>query len=40
MDISSDNDLCMYHYIMIMEIFHLYIYIIYDSFQSNFRLLI
>lgn len=38
MDISSDNDLCMYHYIMIMEIFHLYIYN--DSFQSNFRLLI
>lgn len=39
MDISSDNDLCMYHVcIMIMEIFHLYIYN--DSFQSNFRLLI
>lgn len=28
MDISTDNDLCMYHVcIMIMEIFHLYIYI-------------
>lgn len=38
MDISSDNDLCMYHCIMIMEIFHLYIYN--DSFQSNFQLLI